>query len=83
MTLRILIDNGYEIYVKFCVNYVLGNTLNSLDFNLLIYSAIKKREEHIVSKNKMEILLQPRIAKAIKESNFISSIVLSITIVNS
>ena len=49
----------------------------------MIYSAIKKREEHIISKNKMEIRLHPRIAQAINDSKFISSIVLILDIFNS
>ena len=64
-------------------NIKTGNTFNSEDFDLMIYSAIKKREELIVSKNKMEIKLHPRIAQAVHDSSFISSIILLLIIFNS
>lgn len=45
----------------------------------MIYAAIKKREKHIVFKNKMEIKVDPRIAQALEASSFISSKLLSIS----
>ena len=59
-------------------NIKTGNTFNSEDFDMMIYSAIKKKEEHIVSKNKMKIKLHPRIAQAVHDSNIISSTVFDV-----
>ena len=39
----------------------------------MIFAAIKEREQYIVQKNKMEIKIDPKIAEALKNSQFISS----------
>ena len=39
----------------------------------MIYNTIKERESKILEKNKMEISLDPRIATAINNSQFVSS----------
>ena len=42
----------------------------------MIFAAIKEREQYIVTKNKMEINWDPKIAEALFNSKFISSRVL-------
>ena len=51
----------------------LGNTFNEEDFDIMIFAAIKEREQYILTKNKMEITWDPKIAAALMNSQFVSS----------
>ena len=41
----------------------------------MIFAAVKEREQYIVQKNKMEISWDPKIAAALHNSQFISSLI--------
>ena len=73
---KISVDNGFEIFVNKSFWFHLGNTFNEEDFDTMIFAAIKEREQYIVTKNKMEINWDPKIAEALFNSKFISSRVL-------
>ena len=51
----------------------LGNTFNQKEFEVLISSAVKERQDKYVMKHNMEIEADPRIIKAFENSNFVSS----------